>query len=172
MKKADPRSGYFTFDQDDFVKAFINSLAVNFKLYQSLSRELLEIKFEEIMTYLFYKYKATFVPFLLNTLQHDRTLSFKNTIEANKYTNLRTKEIAFLCNMSISTFKRHFINLFGETPGSWFRTKRLERSKYLLESGNTKPSELVNSSGYKNLSHFSTAYKAKFGTPPSEAVEQ
>lgn len=164
-------TAYFTIEQDDFVKAFINSLSVHFKLHQALSRELLEVKFEEIMIYLLDRYKETLLPFLLNTLQNDSDLSFKNTIEANSYTNLRTEELAFLCNMSLSTFKRHFAEVYGKTPGNWFKTKRLERSKQLLESGKIKPSELVNSSGYKNLSHFSTAYKARFGKSPSRAVE-
>ncbi|RFZ83083.1 AraC family transcriptional regulator [Mucilaginibacter terrenus] len=171
VKGPNPPTPYFTVEQDDFVKAFINSLSVHFKLHRALSQELLEVKFEEIMIYLLDRYKDTMRPFLLNTLQNDSDLSFKNTIEANKYTNLRTEELAFLCNMSLSTFKRHFIEVFGKTPGNWFKTKRLERSKQLLASGKTKPSELANSSGYKNLSHFSTAYKAQFGKSPSQVIE-
>ncbi|WP_428331074.1 helix-turn-helix domain-containing protein [Mucilaginibacter sp.] len=171
IKGVDTQKAYFTIEQDDFVKAFINSLSVHFKLHQALSRELLEVKFEEIMIYLLDRYKETMLPFLLNTLQNDSDLSFKNTIEANRYTNLRTEELAFLCNMSLSTFKRHFVEVYGKTPGNWFKTKRLERSKQLLESGKMKPSELVNSSGYKNLSHFSTAYKAQFGKSPSKVTE-
>lgn len=170
-KDPNPLTAYFTIEQDEFVKAFIKSLSLYFTLHRALSRELLEVKFEEIMIYLLDKYKETMLPFLLNTLQNDSQLSFKNTIEANKYTNLRTEELAFLCNMSLSTFKRHFIEVFGKTPGNWFKTKRLERSKQLLLSGKTKPSELVNSSGYKNLSHFSTAYKAQFGKSPRQAIE-
>lgn len=171
VKGTNVPTAYFTIEQDDFVKAFINSLSVHFKLHQALSRALLEVKFEEIMIYLLDKYKETLLPFLLSTLQNDSELSFKNTIEANKYTNLRTEELAFLCNMSLSTFKRRFVNVFGKTPGSWFKTQRLYRSKQLLASGKTKPSDLVNSSGYKNLSHFSTAYKAQFGKSPSHVIE-
>jgi len=170
-KRPKPLTAYFTIEQDDFVKAFINSLSVHFNLQKALSRELLEVKFEEIMIYLLDRYRETMLPFLLNTLQNHSDLSFKNVIEANKYTNLRTEELAFLCNMSLSTFKRHFADIFGTTPGYWFKSKRLERSKQLLESGEMKPSELVNSSGYKNLSHFSTAYKAQFGKSPSQAIE-
>jgi AraC family transcriptional regulator, exoenzyme S synthesis regulatory protein ExsA len=171
VKNIDQSPGYFTMEQDDFIKGFIHSLSLNFDLSEGLSRDLLEIKFEEIITYLLYKHKDNLLPFLLNSLQDDRSLSFKNKIEANKYTNLRIKELAFLCNMSISTFKRYFADVYGETPGNWFRTKRLERSRQLLESGKTKPSELVDSAGYKNLSHFSAAYKAKFGKSPSQAIE-
>lgn len=171
VSREHPHVGYLTMEQDDFVKVFINSLAVNFNLEQSLSRDLLEVKFEEIMTYLLYKHKEYLLPFLLGTLQPDRISSFKNIIEINKYTNLSTRELAFLCNMSISTFKRHFAESFGETPGNWFKIKRLERAKQLLESGNIKPSELVDLAGYKNLSHFSAAYKAQFGENPSRVFK-
>lgn len=167
VNREHPHTGYLTLEQDDFVKVFIESLRMSISLEQSLSLDLLEIKFEEIMTYLLHSHKECLLPFLLGTLQPDRVSSFKNIIETNKYTNLSTRELAFLSNMSISTFKRHFAESFGETPGNWFKTKRLERAKQLLESGNIKPSELVDIAGYKNLSHFSTAYKAQFGENPS-----
>lgn len=171
VNREHPHAGYLAIEQDDFVRVFIGSLTMSLSLHQSLSRDLLEIKFEEIMTYLLYSHKESLLPFLLGTLQPDRVSSFKNIIETNKYTNLSTRELAFLSNMSISTFKRHFAESFGETPGNWFKTKRLERAKQLLESGNFKPSELVNSAGYKNLSHFSAAYKAHFGENPSQVFK-
>ena len=46
-------------EQDEFVKIFIRSLELNFLLNDTLSRDLLEIKFEEIMNYLLHRYKDT-----------------------------------------------------------------------------------------------------------------
>jgi AraC-like DNA-binding protein len=160
VEKLTPTPAYFVIEQDDFVKAFTNSLSLHFSYNKELSRELLEVKFEEIMIYLLDKYRKTLISFLLNTLQHDSEHTFKNIIEANKYTNLRIEELAFLCNMSLSTFKRHFAEMFQETPSSWFKQRRLERCKQLLQSGKAMPSELFRDFGYKNLSHFSSAYKA------------
>ena len=166
VEKNIPVPAYFPIEQDEFVKTFVSSLTLHFKLNPHLSRELLEIKFEEIMLYLIATYGEPLVAFLLNILQNERGLTFKKTIEANKYTNLRLNELAFLCNMSISTFKRYFSETFDETPGKWFKQKRLEKAMLQLKNGDAKSSELFTESGYKNLSHFSAAYKLQFGKSP------
>ncbi len=160
----------FIMEQDAFIKVFINSLSLHFMLDKNLSQQLLEVKFEEIMIYIIDKYGQNFIAFLLHSLEDENNLSFKNTIEANKYSTLSVEEIAFLCNMSISTFKRHFAESFNATPANWFKQKRLQRAKTLLQTGKAKPSELFNGSGYKNLSHFSTAYKTTFGKSPRHSL--
>lgn len=168
-KKTKFVSPYFSFEQDTFIKAFIHSLSLHFSLGKDLSRQLLEIRFEEIMIYLADTYGNRFISFLLYSLEQDRNLSFKNTMEVNKYTNLSVEELAFLCNMSLSTFKRRFVKVFKDTPGNWFKQKRLERARTLLQTGKATPSEVFNSSGYKNLSHFSTAFKNRFGKSPRQS---
>jgi len=160
---------YFSFEQDDFIKVFIHSLSLHASLGKNLSKKLLEIKFEEIFTYLAEIYGETFLSFLQLSIKQDCDLSFQNTIEANKYANLSVEELAFLCNTSVSTFKRRFVKCFSDTPGNWLKQKKLERARTLLQTGKATPSELFSSSGYKNLSHFSTAYKNRFGKSPRES---
>ncbi|HWK05800.1 MAG TPA: AraC family transcriptional regulator [Puia sp.] len=169
-QKPKPVSPYFSFEQDTFIKVFINSLSLHFSLGKNLSKQLLEVKFEEIMIYLADTYGNRFISFLQYSLEQDHNLSFKNTMEVNKYTNLSLEELAFLCNMSVSTFKRHFGKVFKDTPGNWFKQKRLERARTLLQTGKATPSEIFNSSGYKNLSHFSTAFKNRFGKSPRHSI--
>lgn len=169
-QKPKPVSPYFSFEQDTFIKVFIHSLSLHFSLGKSLSKQLLEIKFEEIMIYLADTYGDRFISFLQYSLEEDRNLSFKNTVEFNKYTNLSVEELAFLCNMSVSTFKRRFGKVFKDTPGNWFKQKRLERARTLLQTAKATPSEIFNSSGYKNLSHFSTAFKNRFGKSPRQNI--
>jgi len=160
---------YFSFEQDDFIKVFIHSLSLHASLDKNLSKKLLEIKFEEIFTYLADIYGERFLSFLQFSLKQDRDLSFQNTIEANKYANLSVEELAFLCNMSVSTFKRQFVKCFKDTPGNWLKQKRLEKARTLLQTGKATPSEIFSSTGYKNLSHFSTAFKNRFGKSPRES---
>ena len=163
-------SPYFSFEQDSFIKAFIQSLSLHFSLGKNLSKQLLEIRFEEIMIYLTNTYGNRLISFLQHSLQQDNNLSFKNTMEVNKYANLSLEELAFLCNMSLSTFKRRFVKVFRDTPGNWFKQKRLERARTLLQTGEATPSEIFDSSGYKNLAHFSTAFKKRFGKSPRNSI--
>jgi AraC-like DNA-binding protein len=169
-QKNDATAAYFVIEQDEFVKSFIDSLSLHFKMNRDLSSELMEVKFEEIMIYLLNKYGEVLVSFLWNTLQHNNSLIFRKTIEANKHNNLRLGELAFLCHMSLSTFKRHFTELYNQSPGTWFKQRRLERSQQLLKDGSAKPSDVYELSGYKNHAHFSTAYKAAFGKSPKYAL--
>ncbi len=70
--------------------------------------------------------------------------------------------------MSLSTFKRHFINEYKASPGKWLQDKRLQKAKETLELGKLTPSDIYLDFGYNNLSNFSTAFKNKFGCSPKE----
>ena len=85
-----------------------------------------------------------------------------------RWPNLKVEEIAFLCNMSLSTFKRHFKEEFQASPGKWLLDKRLEKAKILMEQRDVKASDVYLEIGYNNLSNFSTAFKNKFGISPKE----
>ncbi|MCG9792131.1 helix-turn-helix domain-containing protein [Flavobacterium algicola] len=158
---------YFVIENDDYIVSFLNSLSILNLENSSYSANLLEIKFEEIMLYLLAKYKAAF-EYYLHSLISKEVSPFKNVIESNVYSNLKLEEIAFLCNMSLSTFKRHFTVEYNEAPGKWLQDKRLQRAKDLLHEGLLKPSDVYLDAGYNNLSNFSIAFKNKFGISPTD----
>ncbi|MEE9361394.1 MAG: AraC family transcriptional regulator [Cellulophaga sp.] len=158
---------YFIIENDDYIALFITSLSSNTFTNHSYSHALLVLKFEEIMLYLLNKYGSDF-EYYLHSLISKEISPFKNTVESNVYSNLKLEEIAFLCNMSLSTFKRHFTSEYKEPPGKWLQDKRLQKAKELLQEGNLKPSDIYFDIGYNNLSNFSTAFKNKFGISPKE----
>jgi AraC-like DNA-binding protein len=119
------------------------------------------------MLYLLYKYEEKF-EFYLYSLIVKEVSAFKKVVESNVYSNLKLEEIAFLCNMSLSTFKRHFTLEYGEAPGKWLQGRRLQRAKEILQEGRLKPSDIYFDMGYSNLSNFSIAFKNKFGKSPKE----
>lgn len=154
---------YFVIENDSYLTSYLNSLAA----FSSLSDTLLSIKFEELLMYLIDKYGVPFENYLTSLITQGSS-SFKQHIEQNIYSTLSLEEIAFLCNMSLSTFKRHFIKEYKISPGKWLRDKRLVKAKELLEEGNLKSSDIYLDLGYSNLSNFSTAFKTKFGINPTE----
>ncbi|MCH4895729.1 AraC family transcriptional regulator [Marinilabiliaceae bacterium JC040] len=158
---------YFEIENDSYISLFLDSLSnlMNSKLEGEIN--LLKIKFEEIMLYLLNKYGKEF-EYYLRTLISKESSSLKNVIENNIYSNLKLEEIAFLCNMSLSSFKRTFIKEYGVSPGKWLQEKRLMRAKDLLECGDLKVSDIYYDLGYGNLSNFSSAFKKYFGVNPSE----
>lgn len=169
-KITDPASGdlsLFVIENDAYIKSFVQSLSSIIQLQPLLLQQILEIKFEEIMLYLLHKYGQHFVLFL-NALVASEKSSFKKTVDAYACSNLKLEDIAFLCNMSLSTFKRHFIQEFGLAPGKWLQQQRLGKARVLLQNKSVKPSDIYADFGYSNLSGFSTAFKNEFGVNPSE----
>ena len=171
LNKAAASSPYFLIKKDNFIIHFINSIQQIYGLNQTISQKILELKFEEIMLYLADKYGQSFFVYLHSLLINERELSFKMVIEKNLYTSLNIDEVAFLCNMSLSTFKRKFIQLYQESPGKWFQLKRLNKAKKLLLNNEATPSEIYMDFGYDSLSNFSTAFKNEFGYSPKNMMK-
>lgn len=159
---------YFLIEKDNFIVHYINSLKHSFGLHTTISQKILELKFEEIMLYLANKYGQPFFAYLNSLLTSERELSFKKVIEKNLYTNLNIEDVAFLCNMSASTFKRKFISIYQESPGKWFQQTRLNKARELLLNNKATPSEIYMEFGYDSLSNFSTAFKNEFGYSPKQ----
>ncbi|QFZ55088.1 helix-turn-helix transcriptional regulator [Oceanihabitans sp. IOP_32] len=160
---------YFVIENDHYIGAYISSLSSNTFVNHKYSDALLVLKFEEIMLYLLNKYGNQF-EYYLHSLISKQVSPFKHIVESNVYSNLKLEEIAFLCNMSLSTFKRHFASAYNEPPGKWLQDKRLQKAKELLEGGELKASEIYLDIGYNNLSNFSVAFKNKFGINPSDIL--
>lgn len=158
---------YFAIHNDTFITSYLNSLKTIDSAPSVFMESLLSVKFEELLLYLINKYGEDFQSYLYSLIAK-KTSAFQKTIEKNIYTSLTLEEISFLCNMSLSTFKRHFINEYNVSPGRWLRDKRLLRAKEVLEEGNLKSSDIYFDLGYNNLSNFSVAFKNKFGVNPKD----
>ena len=164
-------SPYFTIKNDAYISSYLNSLSAINEIPMALNENLLAVKFEELMLYLLQKYGQKF-EFYLHSLIIEKSSPFKKIIESKIHSNLKLEEIAFLCNMSLSTFKRHFIKEYNVSPGKWLQDKRLNKAKELLEESTSTPSDIYLDFGYNNLSNFSTAFKNKFGVSPNQIVNQ
>lgn len=155
----------YAFEYDEFIKRFVYSLLDISKLSKDLQKKMLEVKFEEIMFYLIEKYGTDFL-YSLAINSDNATQKFTTIIESSHLNKLTLKELAFLCNMSVSTFKREFEKHYSESPIKWFQNKRLEFAQYLLQQEQKNPSEVYFEVGYENLSSFTQAYKLKYGVTP------
>ncbi|WP_420572138.1 helix-turn-helix domain-containing protein [Kordia sp.] len=158
---------YFVIRNDAYITSYLNSLATIHEAPAIFMENLLSVKFEELLLYLINKYGTTFKHYLQSLIVQE-TSSFKKIVESKIHSNLKLEEIAFLCNMSLSTFKRHFIKEYDVSPGKWLQNKRLQKAKEMLEQGDCKPSDIYFDFGYNNLSNFSIAFKNKFGYSPSK----
>ena len=144
-------------------------------LFQSavkISTEMKLLKFEELMLYLLEKYPAQLLSFQNTKIKHPDDLELRKAVETNITNNVSQEELAFLCNMSVSTFKRHFTRIYGTSPSKWLLQKRMELAKELLLHYNEKPSEVYHKVGYENHSSFTQSFKQSFGITPKEFQRQ
>lgn len=84
--------------------------------------------------------------------------------------NVSIERFAYLTGRSLSSFKRDFVSVFGQTPSRWLVNKRLEEAHFLISEKGEKPAEIYLELGFEDLSHFSTAYKKRFGHAPTKAT--
>lgn len=89
-------------------------------------------------------------------------------MEKNYKCDLTLEEFAHYAGRSLSSFKKDFAQTFHLTPSRWIMRRRLEEAHRLIEKAGKKPADVYLSVGFKNLSHFSTAFKREYGVPPSD----
>lgn len=88
-------------------------------------------------------------------------------MEANFMCDLSMEEIAHYTGRSLATFKRDFKRISHLTPEKWLIKRRLEKAYELMKTGNRKVVEVYAEVGFRNPSHFSTAFKKEFGVAPT-----
>lgn len=87
-------------------------------------------------------------------------------MEANFRFNLSMEEYARLCHRSLSSFKREFQAHFKEPPRRWLLGRRLDHAAALLRGSTLNVTDVSLESGFEDVSHFSRAFKQRFGASP------
>jgi len=85
--------------------------------------------------------------------------------ENYKY-DLSLEQIAHFTGRSLSTFKRDFKKISPASPQKWLMEKRLKVALDKIRNEKKKVSDVYLEVGFKNLSHFSSAFKKQFGYSP------
>ncbi|WP_157298450.1 helix-turn-helix domain-containing protein [Chitinophaga oryziterrae] len=159
---------FIVFQVDDFLQNFIASLNLMLATNKPISKAMRVLKLEELMLYMCDKYRDEVISLRTAVLENQEDLIIRKAVEANIGNCITIDELAFLCNMSLSTFKRKFSKLYSTSPNKWFLQKRMELAATLLRNSNEKPSDIYHKVGYENHSSFTHSFKQTFGLTPSE----
>lgn len=89
-------------------------------------------------------------------------------LNENYMDELSMEQIAAYTGRSLATFKRDFKKISNLSPQKWLIKKRLEAAYVKLKEEGRKVQEVYVEVGFKNPSHFSTAFKKHYGFPPTE----
>jgi AraC-like DNA-binding protein len=162
------KASYLSFTKDPFTINFINSLQVLLQSGDQLSADMKMLKLEELWLYLLEKHPQDLLSFDPCLHKNPDEISIRKVVLANITNNMSLSEMAFLCHMSLSTFKRRFIKLYGKGPNEWFLEERMKIAKDLLQQQQEKPSQVYDKVGYESHSSFSQAFRKVYGKTPSE----
>lgn len=135
-----------------------------------INEDLLILKIKELLL-LLYNTNYPSIRDLLKSLFTPVELTFKSIIQAHLFDDLSPQDLAALTNTSLSTFKRKFKEIFGESPVKYIQDKRLERSTELLRASDIRITEICFHCGFSSLSSFTRAFTKKYGQSPSEYRE-
>jgi AraC-like DNA-binding protein len=159
---------YIAFKKDPFVLNFIDSLNLLLQSSIEISTSMKLLKFEELMLHLLEKYPAQLLSFQGANAKHHDDFKIRKAVETNVTSNVSLEELAFLCNISLSSFKRHFTRIYGTSPNKWLLQRRMELARELLQHYNEKPSDVYHKVGYENHSSFTKSFRQFFGVTPKQ----
>ncbi|MEO5980555.1 MAG: AraC family transcriptional regulator [Chryseolinea sp.] len=159
---------YISIKKDAFIRNYIAGLQLMLKQPREMSLQMRVLKFEELMLYLFEKHPATVLSFRGAPSNVSNDLQIRRIVELNVPNSLTVDELAFLCNMSNSTFKRRFTAIYKLSPIAWFLGQKMKLAAKMLSLNEEKPSDVFYKVGYENHSSFAKSFKKFYGVTPKE----
>lgn len=157
--------------QDAFISNYASSLQLLLQSPASETPELRQLKLEELLLYLL-KLDTVKLQSLSLAADDDEEMQLRKAVESNICNPVTVEDLAFLCNTSLSTFKRRFTRLYGTSPVKWLVEQKIRLAADLLRNPAEKPGLVFEKVGYENHSSFTQAFKQQFKITPREYQEQ
>jgi len=162
-------SDFSTFPADDKIQTYFKSLAPYLSDSPLAdSPHLAKLKMQELFLLLLNSNNNASFKQFLQQLTTKPAHQLREVMNAHYNEDLSLKQLAFLTDCSLSTFKRRFKKEFNTTPAKWIKQKRLEEAKFRLRSGRQNVSEICLEVGFENLSHFVQSFKARYDITPKQ----
>lgn len=152
---------------DVTLAAYFQSMLAYFTGTAKPAETLLTLKLKELIVNILLGGNNPVLAAYFQSLLKSDAPPLSQIMEANFCYNLGLEDFAKLSHRSLSTFKRDFRKYFNQSPGKWLVQKRLEYSAVLLKNPALNVSQVALDCGFEDLSHFSRAFKSKFGTSPA-----
>ncbi|MEN2400188.1 helix-turn-helix domain-containing protein [Flavobacterium sp. MC2016-06] len=147
--------------KNKFISGYFASILPYFYQPEKLNATLTDLKSQEAIELLL-DISHNFEQFLFDAPDPYK-LDLEKFMNTNFQFNIPLSEFARLTGRSLSTYQRDFKKLFETSPEKWLKDKRLTEANYLITEKKQKPSEVYHNVGFENFSHFTTAFKQKFG---------
>ena len=153
---------------EPLMKSFIDSINFMFDNPEVADENLTVTKLKELLLLLNNSEKGNSIRSFVDSLFVVHEYNFTEVIQKNLYTNLSLSELAYLCSMSLATFKRRFTDIYKESPARYLMKRKLEQAVRLLGYKSKPVSEIAYECGFETVSNFDKAFKKMYGQSPTE----
>jgi AraC-like DNA-binding protein len=157
---------------DDSLSAYFHSVLTYFRKSSTPSRELLTVKFEELILNILSSPQNQELADHFAAVCSCGKIPIRSVMEQFFMSNMSLSEYAKLCARSLTAFKAEFQEVYGMPPGKWLTIRRLEYARHLLETTDESINDVTLRSGFKNTSHFVRLFKDTYGKPPLQYRQQ
>ena len=152
---------------NQLIEQYMNNLSIYFDEPEAFDEELGVLKLKELIHILLKSENSASLQELLSEVFSTTSIQLKEAVENNLTNDITIEQLAYICNMSLSTFKRAFKQTFNDTPARYIKNRRLEEAQRRILNSSERISDIAFDLGYIELSTFSTNFKIKFGASPS-----
>ena len=150
------------------IEQYMSNLSIYFEEVEAFDEALGILKLKELMMILLKSENHENIRRLLSDIFAPVNLKLKQVIENNLFNNLSLDQLAYISNMSLSTFKREFKKTFNDTPGRYIKNKRLELAASKLLASDASIRSIAFDTGFQDVTTFSASFRKKFNSSPSK----
>src|SRR5690606_6336280 len=158
------------FEKHPLLESCLASLIPYFQMQNNFPENIAALKINEAISIL--RTVDEKIDAILSNFEEPGKIDLAAFMEKNFMFNMPLEKFCYLTGRSLTTFKRDFYTIYATTPQRWLTQKRLELAHYQLAEKSKKPVEVYLETGFENLSHFSYAFKKRYGYAPTELLGQ
>ena len=151
---------------DKLLKSYVDSLMSYNDVIAAINPQLLSVKLMEGILLLLQTNPS--LKNILFDFTEPGKIDLEGFMNKNFHFNVQLQRFAYLTGRSLATFKRDFEKIFHLSPSRWLQQKRLQEAHYLIKEKGKAASDVYLELGFEDLSHFSFAFKKKYGIAPSK----
>jgi AraC-like DNA-binding protein len=163
---------FFFFPSSDFVTANVKEIVSQMQSPSIYAYRIISFSIQQIFLQILSADRSKTLLIQLKELSRETNIDIGYFMEENFTKPLSIADMARTTARSVSVFKKEFVDKFHTTPVKWQMNRRLEYANYLINSCSEPVSLIAYNAGFANLSHFSKAYKKKYGVAPSRTRQE
>ena len=162
-------SGGIAYSEDTLLAAYVDNLRLYFANPGLMDEQLTRLKIKELLLLLLRLDENGETQRLLHSLFQPLEYEPLAVVNHHYRSQLTLTELARLCNLSLSSFKRKFRALSGgESPGGYVQRLRLTKAAELLRTTSAGVGDIAHDCGYPDQGHFTRLFRRHYGQTPTE----